>query len=401
MGRLLVALLFLGALGHAGGAAAFDVEAGPIWNNDDARGKCPEVCGGVRWDGRWAAGPDGTTECGTSAGVPVPVEGSAAGRGADPVCRAALSGVRWAGAWTTVRPGMSVCGCVPAPPRTARSPEPAVREDAGGDVPAGTPEETCRGIETRRWKASPWHLVDMWYSAGESMPFRSLEMEVDIGGAFTDAGPGAMTYVAPLFGTVGRTNFYLGMQTDVSRPGKAAVRGFLFSRWGRADEGDARPAPGGWQQALPHERSNEGDFVGVRLAYPWTAGRYTFRLEPQERDGEGIWVAFEIADHQSGQWIDGGSLRFPASDGTLGRDFASFVEIYGGGIIDNICRTAMPATGSVRFGPLMMNDGALDATRSRCAFPGDVPPLAAVTRSPDGVHVVFGHWMAGERCGGR
>lgn len=36
-------------------ARAVDVEAGPIWNHDDAKAKCPNVCvraGGV-WDGNW------------------------------------------------------------------------------------------------------------------------------------------------------------------------------------------------------------------------------------------------------------------------------------------------------------------------------------------------------------
>lgn len=49
---------------------SFDAKAGPIWNNDDAQGKCPSTCG------------------------------------------AYVSG--WNGQWTTTVPGqMSVCGCVP------------------------------------------------------------------------------------------------------------------------------------------------------------------------------------------------------------------------------------------------------------------------------------------------
>ncbi len=32
---------------------ARDVPAGPIWNNADARQKCPAVCGERRWDGNW------------------------------------------------------------------------------------------------------------------------------------------------------------------------------------------------------------------------------------------------------------------------------------------------------------------------------------------------------------
>jgi hypothetical protein len=33
---------------------AVDVNAGPIWNNDDAQGKCATACGGRQnWDGNW------------------------------------------------------------------------------------------------------------------------------------------------------------------------------------------------------------------------------------------------------------------------------------------------------------------------------------------------------------
>jgi len=32
-----------------------NVIAGPIWNNEDAKGKCPRVCNsvGLKWDGNW------------------------------------------------------------------------------------------------------------------------------------------------------------------------------------------------------------------------------------------------------------------------------------------------------------------------------------------------------------
>jgi hypothetical protein len=32
-----------------------DIEAGPIWNNDDAQTKCPNVCQqqGAQWTGQW------------------------------------------------------------------------------------------------------------------------------------------------------------------------------------------------------------------------------------------------------------------------------------------------------------------------------------------------------------
>ncbi|MDF5710641.1 MAG: mannan-binding lectin [Nostoc sp. S4] len=42
-------------LGLSSRAFALDVKAGPIWNNDDAKVKCPVACAAVggKWDGNW------------------------------------------------------------------------------------------------------------------------------------------------------------------------------------------------------------------------------------------------------------------------------------------------------------------------------------------------------------
>jgi hypothetical protein len=46
-----------------GGSSSYtmDVLAGPIWDNDDAKIKCPVVCAsyGGTWDGQWATVVDG------------------------------------------------------------------------------------------------------------------------------------------------------------------------------------------------------------------------------------------------------------------------------------------------------------------------------------------------------
>lgn len=43
------------ALAISGNAIAVDIDAGPIWNNDDAKAKCPAVCSGsgLTWNGNW------------------------------------------------------------------------------------------------------------------------------------------------------------------------------------------------------------------------------------------------------------------------------------------------------------------------------------------------------------
>ncbi len=53
--RALVALLTLAAATLCSAAAfAIDRPAGPIWNNSDAKAKCPQVCGqGEEWNGQW------------------------------------------------------------------------------------------------------------------------------------------------------------------------------------------------------------------------------------------------------------------------------------------------------------------------------------------------------------
>lgn len=52
--RILFAVLFACLAPMAMPAMAIDIDAGPIWNNDDAQRKCPSVCGSYRnWDGNW------------------------------------------------------------------------------------------------------------------------------------------------------------------------------------------------------------------------------------------------------------------------------------------------------------------------------------------------------------
>lgn len=55
---LLLSLPIVGSLvtfGIATRVFALDVKAGPIWNNDDAKIKCPVACAAVngQWDGQW------------------------------------------------------------------------------------------------------------------------------------------------------------------------------------------------------------------------------------------------------------------------------------------------------------------------------------------------------------
>lgn len=57
---------------------AVDVNAGPIWNNDDAQTKCPQICGGRQnWDGNWRTtefGRNSVCSCRAAAASPAPTQ---------------------------------------------------------------------------------------------------------------------------------------------------------------------------------------------------------------------------------------------------------------------------------------------------------------------------------------
>ncbi|WP_433931509.1 mannan-binding protein [Sorangium cellulosum] len=118
--KTLVAGLFAiaGGVFLLGTAMAFDVGAGPIWNNADAQSKCPAVCGSLRWNGQWTTTvPGQMSVCGTVEGLDVPVGPIWNNDDAQTKCPEQLRRVTWSGQWTTTVPGrMSVCGCTPPPP---------------------------------------------------------------------------------------------------------------------------------------------------------------------------------------------------------------------------------------------------------------------------------------------
>lgn len=104
---------------QAGTAQAFDVRAGPIWNDQDAKGKCPATCqwyGG--WNGQWTTTTPGEMSvCGCKQGA----QGGPNDANAGPIWSNADAPSKcpdatrwyggWNGQWRTTQPGqMSVCG---------------------------------------------------------------------------------------------------------------------------------------------------------------------------------------------------------------------------------------------------------------------------------------------------
>jgi len=105
-------------------ALALDIAAGPIWNNADAQAKCPIAAQvyNVPWNGHWRTTiPGQMSVCGTDAtslppiSLPANIQAGPIWNNDDakvkcPVVAAAARGV-WNGQWRTTVPGkMSVCG---------------------------------------------------------------------------------------------------------------------------------------------------------------------------------------------------------------------------------------------------------------------------------------------------
>ena len=109
--------LILAATVSAPGFAE-DVQAGPIWSNDDAAMKCPVAAAAVHgtWNGNWATTiPGRMSVCGIDDIKPQDVQAGPIWNNEDanvkcPVAASAVNGA-WNGQWTTTEEGkMSVCG---------------------------------------------------------------------------------------------------------------------------------------------------------------------------------------------------------------------------------------------------------------------------------------------------
>lgn len=99
-------------------AFAKDIQAGPIWNNDDAALKCPVAAAAVHgtWNGNWVTTiPGQMSVCGVDDIQAQDVDAGPIWNNEDanvkcPVAAIAVNGT-WNGQWvTTVEGEMSVCG---------------------------------------------------------------------------------------------------------------------------------------------------------------------------------------------------------------------------------------------------------------------------------------------------
>lgn len=111
------------AVAMTGTAPAFDMQAGPIANQQQADQLCPQVCS-VKWNGQWTTTvPGQMSVCGAQPFQPglqgygnIQVGPIFSNQEAQTKCPASLAQVKWNGQWSTTVPGqMSVCGCSDPP----------------------------------------------------------------------------------------------------------------------------------------------------------------------------------------------------------------------------------------------------------------------------------------------
>jgi hypothetical protein len=123
-------VIFVLSAAAAPAALSREIQAGPIWNDFDAKGKCPNVCqrnGNARWNGQWHTIPGTATSVCDCVGGAAPPPASSSREHWEPagplfnqidaqnkcprVCDAS-GGRAWDGNWKTTEPGrMSVCAC--------------------------------------------------------------------------------------------------------------------------------------------------------------------------------------------------------------------------------------------------------------------------------------------------
>jgi len=131
-------------------------------------------------------------------------------------------------------------------------------------------------------------------------------------------------------GNVGGIGKYFGFQTELWNPsGRWLGKGLLYSRWESNDLADVRLASGGYVERSP---TKEGGFIGVRLPFDWTLGRYTCWFRPTDDDSDGRWYEFRVRRHADGVEVTPGSLRFSftkAGPPLIDNGCGTWTEVYG------------------------------------------------------------------------
>jgi len=223
-----------------------------------------------------------------------------------------------------------------------------------------------------------------WHFQQEVVSDLVFEIEIPAG---DERVPGR--YFQLYQGKIAGIGFYLGLQTDLAKPGCGGMgKGLLFSRWNTRNDADARVALGGWIENAGHE----GDFIGVRIGYGWQAGtRYECILRPED-DPMGRWYEFVIKPKAGGQEVSCGALHYPW-DKVRGRPSiysggGSWLEAYriGGGVIKP---EEVPETYCI-IHSLTANSGGICPIRCDVNYSDTFPPADAFVDSSKALHLRAG-----------
>ena len=163
-----------------------------------------------------------------------------------------------------------------------------------------------------------------WRWEGGQDGFREVTTDFTIHNDVGDFSDQHGFYLILMQNSISDVGFYFGLQTDANGRGK----GLTFSRWKTRDLANAKHDDTyGWTESSGHE----GDFIGVRRSYEWSAGDYRIRVDPDGLAPDGEWFGLWITDLNTGvtSWI--GSLKFPLSDGTavIEPRSSATIELYG------------------------------------------------------------------------
>ncbi|MQA41120.1 hypothetical protein [Rugamonas aquatica] len=219
--------------------------------------------------------------------------------------------------------------------------------------------------------AYPWHLADIWWTLPSHQRLDTLSIAFDIS---NDVPDDVDLYIAPLgLMTVGGANFYGGVQTRVAGWPSAAERtlvplgrGTLFSRWatGKVIDLDyAKGPPGTHFEA----GSYEGNFVSVRSACRWHAGRYVYAVKREVKGGQS-WLAATVQDARGKSVCTAGLLRMDGDDAMLAPQLGSFVEVYGS---DSVIPTV-----TITFDPPSLNGHVVELSSVLVNYPENGVPQA-------------------------
>ena len=172
----------------------------------------------------------------------------------------------------------------------------------------------------------------------------------------SDSGPGTYVFWAHQFWFEGGDGGYTGLQTNGTIRRKSVGNMAIFSIW-QAEKAKAA------QGATAQKFGGEGTGYSVRIPYPYVQGvKYRFRIA-SEGDS---WWGVTIEDTSTGVETYMGSIKVPATWGSLQGYSANFTEVFGGAAT---CFDQPYA--KARFDLPQANDGTLNAILSSSETYGD------------------------------